>query len=86
LIGETLPATLSNDERERKAIAIFSVMMGALQLARLSSDPEQSDRCLEAGLEAALKLAGKRVPGRNANPPQQGIESVEGRIIRAVKS
>lgn len=59
LIGETLPAKLSDDERERKAIAIFSVMMGALQLARLSSDPAQSDRCLEAGLEAALKLAGK---------------------------
>ena len=39
------------------AIAIFSVMMGAIQLARIVEDQTLSDRILESGAHAALTLA-----------------------------
>jgi TetR/AcrR family transcriptional repressor of nem operon len=43
--------------RRKSAIGIFSVMMGALQLARTVSDKQLSDQILEAGIESALNLA-----------------------------
>ena len=50
----------SAEERRRKAAAIYSLMIGALQLARAVSDKKLSDEILENALEAALKLAGER--------------------------
>jgi AcrR family transcriptional regulator len=44
------------DARRSAAIGIFSVMMGALQLARAQPDPLLSDRILESGIAAALIL------------------------------
>lgn len=58
-IGSELPQELPAEERERKAAAIYGLMVGSLQLARAVTDPELSDRILAGGLEAALALAGK---------------------------
>ena len=42
---------------QRVAIEIFSVMMGAIQLARIVEDKALSDQILENGANAALRLA-----------------------------
>lgn len=39
-----------------KAIAVFSLMAGAVQLARAVTDPELSDKILSSALDAALAL------------------------------
>lgn len=44
-------------DRRKKAIAIFSAMIGALQLSRAIGDPEMSQAALDAGIKAALTLA-----------------------------
>ena len=41
----------------RVAIAVFSVIMGAIQLARVVADQTLSDQILESGAQAALALA-----------------------------
>lgn len=41
----------------RRAMAIFSLMVGALQIARAVSDASLAEHILEAGVEAALMLA-----------------------------
>jgi TetR/AcrR family transcriptional regulator, transcriptional repressor for nem operon len=51
-----IAARLRTDERHA-AIAILSVMMGALQLARAVADRDLSDQILESGAHAALTLA-----------------------------
>lgn len=58
-IAAELPEAIPAEERERKAAAIYGVMVGSLQLARAVTDRELSDRILAGGLEAALALAGK---------------------------
>ena len=40
------------------AWAIFATLVGTLQMARVVSKPEWSDRILRAGQAAALQLAG----------------------------
>jgi TetR/AcrR family transcriptional regulator, transcriptional repressor for nem operon len=45
--------------RQKAAIGIFSMMMGALQLARAVADKKLSDQILQSGVEVALALAGK---------------------------
>lgn len=52
-----LPRGLSLKIRRKKAMAIFSTIMGALQLSRTVPDPETSEQLLEAGIEAALAIA-----------------------------
>ena len=56
LIAEQLP-TGEQSVRRGTAIEIFSVMMGALQLARAVTDKQLSDQILESGTNAALTLA-----------------------------
>ena len=46
--------------RRRKAVAIYGMMVGALQLARAVNDRRLSDEILEGGVTAALTLAGER--------------------------
>lgn len=46
------------DERRKRAGAILSVMIGALQLARVETDEARSRQWLEGGVAAALLLAG----------------------------
>ena len=60
LLGQfeaALPETLSAEEKSRRAIGIFGTMLGTLQMARAVTDPALSDRILESGVEAALRLA-----------------------------
>ncbi len=56
LIAEQLPGDNAS-MRRRTAIGVFSVMMGALQLARAASDKGASNEILESGIAAALALA-----------------------------
>jgi TetR/AcrR family transcriptional regulator, transcriptional repressor for nem operon len=48
------------EQRRRNAIAIYGMMVGALQLARAVSDRKLSDEILENAVGAALRLAGER--------------------------
>ncbi|MGX4802559.1 TetR/AcrR family transcriptional regulator [Bradyrhizobium guangdongense] len=47
----------SAKERRRKAIAIYSIMVGALQLARAVTDRKLSDEILEDAAETAVTIA-----------------------------
>jgi TetR/AcrR family transcriptional regulator, transcriptional repressor for nem operon len=59
IVAELLQAgrPASPKDREATAAAIFATMVGALQLARVVSDPVLSDGILAAGRSAALALA-----------------------------
>lgn len=57
-IAARLPEGVAQAEREKRAFAILSLMLGTLQLARLATDAEQSARILNGGIAAALELAG----------------------------
>ena len=48
----------SAKQREADALAIYALMVGALQLARAVNDKKLSDRILASGAAAARKLAG----------------------------
>jgi len=54
-IGHLLPTTDPASAR-RQATALFSLLMGSLQLARLTEDRALSDSILESGIKAALNL------------------------------
>lgn len=43
-------------KKQKKAIAIYAQIIGSLQLARVVTDKEESDRILESGIEAALEM------------------------------
>jgi TetR/AcrR family transcriptional regulator, transcriptional repressor for nem operon len=78
-LGEHLPEADSNAST-RRAIAIFSVMVGALQIARAVQDKALAEDILEAGTEAAMTLArshdtgvgGASRKGRIPHSPSQG--------------
>lgn len=50
----------TEEERRRKAVAIYAMMVGALQLARAVNDRKLSDEILENAIDAALRLVGER--------------------------
>ena len=50
----------SAKDRRRKAITIYSTMVGALQLARAVNDKSLSDEILENAVEAAVAIANER--------------------------
>jgi len=52
-----LPAGKSRSARRKTALAIFSTLMGSLQLARAVNDPKLSDEVLKAGIETACAMA-----------------------------
>ena len=60
LLIATQLRTGSAAERWRKAMAIYGMMVGALQLARAVNDRKVSDEMLESAIEGALTLAGER--------------------------
>jgi TetR/AcrR family transcriptional regulator, transcriptional repressor for nem operon len=56
---EVIAAQLSGsdeDARRQRAIAIFALLMGALQLSRAVADQKLSDTILKSGVDAALTL------------------------------
>jgi TetR/AcrR family transcriptional repressor of nem operon len=57
-LAAQLPEDMPQAARRPAAVGVFSVMLGALQLARSVSDPAASDKILEDGVSAALRLAG----------------------------
>ncbi len=57
LIEAHLPKSKTPLARQKAALAIFSTMLGALQLARVTPDRDLSRKVLEAAREAALDLA-----------------------------
>jgi TetR/AcrR family transcriptional regulator, transcriptional repressor for nem operon len=58
LIADELPSTLPLADRRRRARTIFALMVGVMQLARLTAPLRSSDAILEDGIQAALELAG----------------------------
>jgi TetR/AcrR family transcriptional repressor of nem operon len=48
----------TDGERRRKAVAIYGLMVGTLQLARAVNDKRLSDEILQGGADEALALAG----------------------------
>lgn len=50
----------SAEERRRKAIAIYAIMVGALQLSRAVSDRRLSDEILENAVKTAVAIANER--------------------------
>lgn len=59
LMAEQIRAPSAADRR-RAAIAIYSLLAGALQMARAVNDRKLSDEILESAIDAALELAGER--------------------------
>jgi TetR/AcrR family transcriptional regulator, transcriptional repressor for nem operon len=59
IIAAELPADASDQTSRQTAYAIFSVMVGTLQLARVTGDPALSEVLLRSGREAALTIAGR---------------------------
>jgi TetR/AcrR family transcriptional repressor of nem operon len=57
LIERVLPPGGTTGTQKKQAMAIFSVMMGAMQLARASDNRTLSRAFLKAGIEAACTLA-----------------------------
>ncbi|GGI54139.1 TetR/AcrR family transcriptional regulator [Oxalicibacterium solurbis] len=53
-------ATLLPNSKSAQATAIFSLMVGTLQMARAVSDPLLAEEILEGGVQAALSLATAR--------------------------
>jgi TetR/AcrR family transcriptional regulator, transcriptional repressor for nem operon len=47
-------------ERRRRAVAVYGLMVGTLQLARAVNDKQLSEEILQSGAEQALALAGQR--------------------------
>jgi AcrR family transcriptional regulator len=58
LIAEGLDAA-SEAERRRRAVAIYALMVGALQLARAVNDKRLSAEILQSGADEAVALAGQ---------------------------
>lgn len=57
LIASTLPSAWTQKARTERAYAIFSALMGSLQLMRLASHPDQIKELMQNGRKAALILA-----------------------------
>jgi hypothetical protein len=64
-VSEHLPAGQTPDARLETAIGIFGVLSGTLQLARVVADQAMSEKILESGIAAALKIAGLTVNNGN---------------------
>ncbi len=58
LIAAKLEGTAA--DKRRKAMAIYGMMVGSLQLARAVTDKKLSDEILESAIDNALTLAGER--------------------------
>jgi TetR/AcrR family transcriptional regulator, transcriptional repressor for nem operon len=55
IIASTLPASVTA-QRKEKAYAIFSTMIGSLQLSRAVSDATMSQSVIDAGIAAAIQI------------------------------
>lgn len=61
IIAAELPPSFAEEKATETAYAIFGLMVGTLQLARVTTDPVLSETVLRSGQEAALRLAREAV-------------------------
>jgi TetR/AcrR family transcriptional regulator, transcriptional repressor for nem operon len=57
IIASALPATMPEEKARDTAYAIFALLIGTLQLARVTTDKALSQSILQSGQDAALHLA-----------------------------
>ena len=57
IIASELPSAFSEEQARETAYAIFALMIGTLQLARVTTDRALSEAILKSGQDAALRLA-----------------------------
>jgi TetR/AcrR family transcriptional repressor of nem operon len=57
IIASELPLAFSGEQARETAYAILALMIGTLQLARVTTDPVLSEAILKSGQDAALRLA-----------------------------
>ena len=57
--AERMPATMTLEERKAAAMAIFAMLIGAVQLSRVTKGTMMSDALIEAALASAHKLMKK---------------------------
>lgn len=57
IIASELPASLPEKKARETAYAIFGLLIGTLQLARVTTDKSLSESILQSGQDAALRLA-----------------------------
>ena len=57
IIASELPSPVPEEKARETAYAIFALMIGTLQLARVATDRALSEMILRSGQEAALRLA-----------------------------
>jgi TetR/AcrR family transcriptional repressor of nem operon len=56
MLGELLPAAMSKKKRQQRALAIYATLVGAITLARASSEDAISEEVLSAAFEAVKLL------------------------------
>lgn len=69
LVSAHLPARLSPAVRQRRAASIFALMVGSMQLARLTAPSAASDALLEDAIQSALRIAREPSPGARTRRP-----------------
>lgn len=57
IIASELPSSLLEEKARETAYAIFGLLIGTLQLARVTTDKALSESILQSGQDAALRLA-----------------------------
>jgi len=57
LIADSLPAGGDNEQRQKIATGVFAVLMGTLQLARITDSDSAAQQILMAGQQSALIVA-----------------------------
>ena len=57
IIASELPASVPDEKARETAYAIFALLIGTLQLARVTTDKALSEAILQSGQDAALRLA-----------------------------
>jgi len=60
LVQQVAAALPSVIDREKTALGVFATLIGTLQLARAAGDNETSNRILDAGKDAAMRLVHRR--------------------------
>jgi TetR/AcrR family transcriptional repressor of nem operon len=57
IIASELPASMPEEKARATAYSIFALLIGTLQLARVTTDKTLSEAILQSGQDAALRLA-----------------------------
>ncbi|ANY82766.1 hypothetical protein BB934_31460 (plasmid) [Microvirga ossetica] len=69
VIAAELPSSFAAEKATATAYAIFGLLIGTLQLARVTTDPVLSEMILRSGQEAAVRLAREGASQSRAQTP-----------------